>query len=150
MNTFSRLSGSITRLLLLPPTFIFAMIAVRTLMNPAQAAAAVGISLDRPLAYTILRVGFAGFPLGCSIFLLTCLFSSRRIITGLSFVAIMAAVLLVVRTWGAAVDGTLEESMGLIISEIVLLALMVLGLVVETRHKGHSNEPAAATTLSRA
>jgi len=150
MNTIWRLSRSIPRLLLVPPTFIFAMIALRTLINPAQAAAAVGISLDRPLAYTILRVGFAGFPLGCSLFLLACLFSSRRIITGLSFVAIMAAVLLVVRTWGAAADGTLEESMRLIIAEIVLLALMVLGLVVEARHNGHRNAPATGTTLLRA
>ena len=63
MNRFWKVSPWLVRLVLLPPTVIFALIASRYLLNPIQAASAVGIAFTSPLGITIARVGFAGFPL---------------------------------------------------------------------------------------
>ena len=122
----------LTRLILIPPTFIFTMIAVRTIAHPAQMAATAGISLNSPLAFTILRIGFGAFPLGCALFTLSCLLSTRRLLIGLGFVSTMMSVALVVRIFGIFVDGTARESLRLVIVEGVLLALTLVGVAVET------------------
>ena len=121
--------GWLLRSLLVLPALLFALIALKNIAHLAQEAAAVGISLDRPLAFTILRIGFGGFPLGCALFIVSCLIS-RRTLTGFLFVAILDATVLAVRTFGMVVDGTVRESMGLIIAEVVLLALALLGIVM--------------------
>jgi len=133
MTTFWKISAGLTRLILAPSTIIFALIAARYIVHPAAAAAKVGISLNTPLAATILRIGFGAFPLGCSIFTLSCLISSRRILIGLEFVSIILGVALVVRIFGTMVDGTLRESVGLIGAEVVLLFLSLTGVLIESR-----------------
>src|SRR5215510_2926780 len=104
MKTFWKIAPWLTRLILVPPTIIFALIGVRYIVHPAAAAATVGIALTTPLASTILRIGFGAFPLGCSLFTLWCLISRRRILTGLGFVSIMIGVALVVRIFGIVMD----------------------------------------------
>jgi hypothetical protein len=131
MKRFWKFAPWLSRLILLPPTVIFALIAARYLSQPAQAAAEVGISLGTPLAITILRIGFGAFPLGCSIFTLSCLVSKRRILTGLAFVSTMLGVALIVRTYGMLLDGTVKESLGLIRSEAILLTLCFIGITLE-------------------
>jgi len=133
MKTFWKIAPWLTRLILAPPTIIFALIAARYIVHPAAAAATVGIVLTTPLAATILRIGFGAFPLGCSIFALSCLISSRRILIGLGFVSIMLGVALGVRILGIVIDGTLRESVSLIASEAVLLFLTITGLLIESR-----------------
>jgi hypothetical protein len=132
MKTFWKIAPWITRLILAPPTVIFALIAMRYILNPATAAATVGITLTTPLAATILRIGFGAFPLGFSIFTLLCLISSRRILIGLGFVSIMLGVALGVRIFGTVIDGTLRESVSLIASEAVLLLLSLTGILIES------------------
>lgn len=132
MNRFWKISPWLVRLVLLPPTLIFALIASRYLLNPVQAASEVGITFASPLGMTIARVGFAGFPLGCSIFTLSCLLSTRRLLTGLSFVGILVAVLLVVRVFGMTLDGTVPANMHLVRAEAILLAIVTAGVFVET------------------
>jgi len=122
----------VARLILVPPTFIFGMIAWRYLSHTAEMAATTGIVLSTPLAATILRIGFGAFPLGCALFTLSCLLSTRRLLTGLGFVATMMSVALAVRTYGVIVDGTLHESLPLIVAEVVLLALTLVGIAIET------------------
>lgn len=129
-------SGSwIARLILVPPTFIFALIAARNIFHPVESAAAVGIALTTPLAFTILRIGFGAFPLGCSLFALSCLLSTRRILIGLEFVAIMMGVALVVRVFGMEIDGTVRESMKLVGAEAFFLALTLFGVFIESRRR---------------
>ena len=133
----------LTRLILLPPTIIFALIAFRYIANPAAAGATVGISLDSPLAHTIARVGFGAFPLAFAILTLACLLSTRRLLTGLSLVGTILGVALLVRIFGIFVDGTARESIGLVRAEAILLALTAVGLLLElARRRHHAALPA--------
>jgi hypothetical protein len=131
MDKFWKVATWVSRFLLIPPTVIFALIATRYIANPIASAAAQGIVLPPGLGVTIARVGLGGFPLGCSIFLATCLLSRRRVITGLIFVGIMASVILAVRLFGMAADSTARENLHLVHAEIGLLAITGLGLFVE-------------------
>src|SRR6476646_10841621 len=121
MQKFWTAAPWLTRLILLPPTLIFMLIATRYVAHPVASAAAQGIVLPPGLGVTIARVGLGGFPLGCSIFLATCLLSSRRLLTGLVFVGIMVGVVLAVRVLGMAADSTVQENMKLVRAEIGLL-----------------------------
>ena len=131
MKVFWHIAPWLSRFLLIPPALIFTLSAVRYLTQPTQAAAEVGIAVTSPLGMTILRVGFGAFPLGCSIFVFACLVSERRISTGLGFVATIIAVLMIVRSYGMVVDGTVKESMALIYPEALLMVLCFVGLLIE-------------------
>src|SRR5437879_9006931 len=130
MKGFWRFAPWVTRLILVAPTFIFMSIASRYIAHPAQAAASAGISLDKPLAATVLRIGFGAFPLASAIFSLSCLVSTRRILTGLSFASTMVGVALVVRVFGMLADGTVRESMRLVRAEAAMLAVCILGVFI--------------------
>lgn len=131
MERSSKIVPWLTRLILLPPTFIFTMIASKYITHPVEMAATVGISFNAPLGITILRIGFGAFPLGCALFTLSCLVSTRRVLTGLGFVANMIGVALVARVFGMLADGTVRESMQLVIAEVVLLAITFAGILME-------------------
>jgi hypothetical protein len=131
MSNFWKNSHWVSRLILTPPTLIFAMIASRYLFNPVQAATAVGISFVSPQGMTIARVGFGAFPLACSLFTLSCLVSSRQLLTGLSFVATVMSTALVVRVFGMLADSTSKQNMHLVVAELVFLALMLVGVFIE-------------------
>ncbi len=133
----SQIAPWLTRLILLPPTFVFTMIAFKYISHPAEMAATVGIALNTPLAATILRIGFGAFPLGCALFTLSCLVSRRRLLIGLGFVATMMSVALAVRIFGIVVDGTARQSMPLVIAEVVLLAITLVGVAIETGRRRH-------------
>lgn len=131
MNRFWNVSPWLIRIFLTPPTLIFALIASRYLFHPVQAAADAGISFVTPLGMTIARVGFGAFPLACSLFTFSCLISSRRLLTGLGFVATVMSAALVVRVFGMLADGTTKENMHLVIAELVFLVLMLVGIFIE-------------------
>jgi len=137
MIKFWKLAPWISRLVLLPPTVIFALIAARYIGHPVASGAAQGIVLPPGLGVTIARVGLGGFPLGCSIFLATCLLSKRRVITGLTFVAIMVSVVLAVRVFGMAADSTVQQNLKLVNAEVGLLVVTGLGLFVELGRRAH-------------
>jgi hypothetical protein len=137
MKKFWTFAPWLTRLILLPPTIIFALIAARYLMHPVASAAAQGIVLPPGLGVTIARVGFGGFPLGCATFLITCLLSRRRLLTGLTFVAIMVVVLLLVRVFGMTADSTVRENMKLVNAEIALTLVTAIGIFVERRRRAY-------------
>ena len=131
MTKFWKFTPWLTRLMLLAPTIIFALIASRYLFDPIHAGAAVGLSFNRPMATTVARVGFGAFPLACSIFTLSCLISKRRILTGLACVALIMAVALIVRVSGMFVDGSVHDNMGLVRAESVMLVLFIIGVFLE-------------------
>ena len=137
MTGFWKFAPWLTRLILLFPTVIFALIASRYLFDPIQAGAAVGIALNTPMAITVARVGFGGFPLACSLFTLSCLVSTRRILTGLGFVALIMAVALIVRVSGMRVDGSIRENLGLVRAESIMLVVFIFGLFIE---RGRRNQ----------
>jgi hypothetical protein len=131
MEKFWKFSPWLTRLLLLPPTVIFTLIAVRYLSHPVTSAAAQGITLNPGLGVTIARVGFGGFPLASALFLAICLLSRSRLLTGLSFVWILDAVILTVRVIGMNMDSTAQANMKLVNAEIGLLFMTSVGLFLE-------------------
>jgi hypothetical protein len=137
MNKFWKAAPWLSRLVLLPPTVIFALIAARYIAHPVSSGAAQGIVLPPGLGATIARVGLGGFPLGCSIFLATCLLSERRLITGLTFVAIMVAVILAVRLFGMTADATIQENLKLVNAEVGLLLVTGIGLFIELSQRAH-------------
>jgi hypothetical protein len=138
MKIFWRFAPWLSRIILILPTLIFTLIALKYLAEPAQAAREVGISLDSPLGATILRVGFGAFPLGCGVFTFGCLISKGRVSTGLSFVATIVGVILIVRIYGMLVDGTVQESMVLIRPEVALLVLCFIGMIIESSRRRHT------------
>jgi hypothetical protein len=143
MEKFWRISPWLVRLILTPPTLIFALIASRYLFNPVQAATYVGISFVAPFGLTIARVGLGAFPLACSLFTLSCLISSRRLLTGLGFVATVMSAALVVRIFGMLADGTSKENLHLVVAEIVMLTLMLIGVALELGRRRNLRDSAA-------
>lgn len=137
MEKLWRFAPWVSRFVLLPPTVIFALIASRYITHPVASAAAQGIVLPAGLGVTIARVGLGGFPLGCSIFLFTCLLSQRRVMTGLTFVAIMASVILGVRIFGMTADATVQENLHLVHAEMGLLVVTGIGLFVELGRRAY-------------
>ena len=142
MTKFWKFAPWLTRLMLLAPTAIFALIASRYLFDPIHAGAAVGLAFNTPMAITVARVGFGGFPLACSIFTLSCLVSTRRILTGLGFVALIMAVALIVRVSGMHVDGSVRDNMGLVRAESVMLVLFIIGVFIERARRNQLKQAA--------
>jgi len=137
MTKFWKFVPWLTRLMLLAPTVIFALIASRYLFDPIHAGAAVGLAFNTPMAITVARVGFGAFPLACSIFTLSCLVSTTRILTGLGFVAMIMAAALIVRVSGMLVDGSVRDNMGLVRAESVMLVVFIIGVFIE---RGRRNQ----------
>ena len=141
MNKFWRIAPWLTRLMLIPPTAIFTLIASRYLFHPIQTGAGIGLAFNAPVAITIVRVGFGGFPLASAIFTFSCLVSRRRVLTGLGFVAIVMASALCVRVFGMFTDGSVHESMGLVRAEAIMLVTFIAGIFIE---RSRGKLPAAA------
>jgi hypothetical protein len=120
-----------SRLVLLAATFVLAMIGRKFILDPVGAAAASNMTLGSPLAITNLRASFGAFPLGCAIFVLICLLSAGRRVTGLTFVATIVGTALVVRLFGIATDGTLSDSLRVLIAEGMLLTLSIAAIFAE-------------------
>jgi hypothetical protein len=131
MKKLWKLAPWLTRIMLIPPTAIFTLIASRYLFHPVESGAEIGLAFNAPLAVTIIRVGFGAFPLGCALFTLSCLLSKQRVLIGLGFVSTMIGTALVVRVFGMLADGTVAQNMKLVRAEIGLLAVMAVGILLE-------------------
>lgn len=139
MESSSRFSPWISRLVLVGAGVVFAMIGLRYILDPAKAAAATGVSLSSALATTATRVGFGAFPLGLALFLFGCLASKRTLLMGVSLVATVVAVTIAVRAIGVVVDGAEQQSLRLFIPEGVMLVLASVGILLEMRGRGERN-----------
>jgi uncharacterized RDD family membrane protein YckC len=102
---------------------VLALISRKFIGYPVDAAAASNITLGSPLAITNMRASFGAFPLGCALFVLVCLVTSNLRKIGLVFVALIVGTALAVRIFGIVADGTLAESMRVVIAETLLLGL---------------------------
>jgi Domain of unknown function (DUF4345) len=118
-----RIAPWISRVVLLAALAVLSLISRKFIGHPVDAAAASDITLGSPLAITNMRASFGAFPLGCALFVLVCLVTSSLRRTGLVFVALIVGTALAVRIFGVIADGTLAESLHLLIAETVLLAL---------------------------
>jgi hypothetical protein len=131
MNTFWKAAPWIGRIIVLACTAIFTAISIQPLVYPVSSAALQGIAFTSTVGMTIFRVAFAGFPLGCAGFLMYCLFSGRRTLTGLIFSALLLGIVLLVRVYGMEVDSSVQQSMSLVLAEIVLTVITLAGIAIE-------------------
>jgi hypothetical protein len=131
----------IARIVLAIASVIFTAIGLRYIGDPAGASAKTGVTLNTALAYTITRVGFGAFPLALALFSFTCLISRRRIFEGVRVIVVLCATVIGVRLYGTAADGFARESAVLFIPEIILLALSMVALLLESVRKP-DGEPA--------
>jgi len=129
------------RVILFAATAILVMISVKFLVDSSAQAAARGIMLSTPLAVTIARVGFGGFPLASAIVTATSLFTGR-VSRGLWFIVILFGTVLAVRAVSGATNGTLAASVPLIIPELVFVGLSIITLAI-----GRSSEETRAAIL---
>lgn len=113
----------VSRAVLLAALTVLILISRKFIGHPVDAAAASDMTLGSPLAITNMRASFGAFPLGCALFVLLCLVTSSLRKTGLVFVALIVGTALVVRIFGVVADGTLAESLRVLIAETVLLGL---------------------------
>jgi hypothetical protein len=121
-------------LILAVPTALFASIGIRYLVD-VTAVGVRGIAFTSGMGMTVGRVGFGAFPLACSLFLLGCLFSERRLLTALAFVATLDSVVPAVRIVSMFVDSSIRENLGLVRAEVFLLVLSAAGLLLELGRK---------------
>ena len=142
MKNFWRVAPWLSRLIILAVAGLFTMISFKFVMDPQQAAANAGIVLQPGVGFTNTRAGFGGFPLGFAVILVFCLFSSRRLLAAMASIATIAAVILAVRLYGAIQDGTLSQSAHILIPEVVLLAISLLGVMMETKRRRHHSATA--------
>jgi hypothetical protein len=134
-----KLSPWLGRLVVLAVAGLFTMISIKFVLDPQHAAASSGITLDTAIGTTNARAGFGGFPLGIAALLLFCLFSSRRLLTALAAIATLAGVILAVRLYGAAQDGTFGQSAHLLIPETAILLVSLFAALMETRRRRLTN-----------
>lgn len=111
-------------------TIIFSLISVRYLSNPVTAAAKVGISFTSPGGITIVRVGFAAFPLSFAILAFISLFSERHRLSGLYMVLTVDSIVMAVRTLGIIAAHSMESAK-LLAPETVLLVLSLIAIRLE-------------------
>lgn len=135
MKTFRKLAPWLTRLIVIFPTALFATIGIQNASHPATAAGARGIVFVSGMGMTVGRIGFGAFPLACGLFLLGCVVSERRLLTALAFVATLDSVVLLVRIAGMFADSSVQENMGLVRAEVLLLVLTGAGAVIERSRK---------------
>ena len=126
----ARLAPWFSRLVLLAAMLLLAFIGLKFIGDPAGAAAVSSTVLGSPLAVTNMRASFGAFPLGSALFVLFCLLGAGRRI-GLVFVATVMGTALAARIFGVLVDGTLAESLRLILVEALLLCLCGAALAGE-------------------
>jgi len=119
----SRAIPWISRAVMLFAVVVLSLISRKFIGHPVDAAAASDMTLGSPLAITNMRASFGAFPLGCALFVLVCLATSSLRRTGLVFVALIVGTALAVRVFGIVADGTLAESLRVLIAETVLLSL---------------------------
>ena len=118
-----RVTSWVSRAVLLAALTVLILISRKFIGHPVDAAAASDMTLGSPLVITNMRASFGAFPLGCALFVLLCLVTSSLRKTGLVFVALIVGTALVVRIFGVVADGTLAESLRVLIAETVLLGL---------------------------
>jgi hypothetical protein len=121
--TSDRVMPWVSRAVLLAALTVLTLISSKFISHPVDAAAASNMTLGSPLAITNMRASFGAFPLGCALFVLVCLLTSSLRKTGLVFVALIVGTALAVRIFGIVADGTLVESVHVLIAETVLLGL---------------------------
>ncbi len=123
-----------SRTVLLVPTVIMTMIAVRYIGNPTHAASPTGVTLSTPEALTDTRV-VGALALTVAFAITSSFLSRHRLRMGHAIVIALMAFILAVRFFGFAVDGTtlaMGDQRVKTIGETLFLALNALALILQS------------------
>jgi hypothetical protein len=130
----------LSRMAMVPPMLIMILIAVRCISDPTHAVAATGVTLSTPEAVTDMRV-IGGLALTVAFVIATSIVSLRRLRTGHLTIVILMGLVLAVRLFGFAHDGTtlaMGDQKAKFTGEIVFLALNTLGFILQTYLPGRA------------
>jgi hypothetical protein len=116
---------SVGRFALAAVTALFLMIGSKFVIDPSGAVTQSGLTVLAPYGATNLRASFGAFPIGCALFMASCLFAARRVPEGLDLGACLVGTALVVRVYGAWLDHTWAESLRLIAIEAIVLVIVL-------------------------
>lgn len=134
-----RVAPWFSRIVMLPPMLIMILISVRYIRNPIQAASPTGVMLSTPEALTDTRV-VGAIALTIALIIAASIFSLRSLRAGHATVIALMALILAVRMFGFAEDGTslaMGDQRVKAIGETVFLTLNMLGLFLQTRLPEH-------------
>jgi hypothetical protein len=134
------LAPLLSRIVMVPPMLIMALIGSRFITNPSQGAAATGVTLSTPEAITDTRV-MGALALTIAFALATFISSRSRLRMGHITIVAMMLLILAVRIFGFAVDGTTLAMGGQKVKftgELVFLTLNAIALALQTRLSGRS------------
>ncbi len=121
-----------SRAVLALAALLLTRIALGIVIDPVGTLGPRGFSFGTPDALTAMRAS-GGMMLGIAMALFYCLFSDRRLLAGLGFLAAVAVALLTVRLLGLALDGPGPFTLLVIKPEIALVVLASAALVLERR-----------------
>jgi hypothetical protein len=125
----------LARLTILAVAVLFTRIGLRFITDPLQAAANSGFSLDSAIGYTNARAGMGGFPLSFAAILWFSLLSSRRLRQALALIATVAGAILTIRLYSVVQDGTLSQSVHILIPEVAILGISLAVLWMDGRRR---------------
>jgi hypothetical protein len=134
------LAPLLSRIVMVPPMLIMALIGLRFITNPSQGAAATGVTLSTPEAITDTRV-MGALALTIAFALATFISSRSRLRMGHITIVAMMLLILAVRIFGFAKDGTTLAMGGQKVKftgELVFLTLNAIALALQTRLSGRS------------
>jgi hypothetical protein len=124
----------LSRIVMVPPVIIMILIAVRCISNPVHALAATGVTFSTPEALTDMRV-IGGLALTIALVIATSIPSLPRLRSGHLTVMALMGLVLAVRLFGFAHDGTtlaMGDQKVKLTGEIVFLTLNTLGFILQT------------------
>jgi len=130
----SSLGPWISRIVMVPPALIMTLVGVRYIVDPVHAAARTGVALTTPEAFTDTRV-VGALTLTIVFVIASSILSLRSLRMGHLTVIALMALILAVRFFGFAVDGTtlaMGDQKVKTIGEAVLLSLNTLGFVLQS------------------
>jgi len=130
----------LSRIVMVPPMLIMVLIGLRFITNPSQGVAATGVTLSTPEAITDTRV-IGALALTIAFVLATFISSRSRLRMGHVTIVAMMVLILAVRIFGFAVDGTTLAMGGQKVKftgEVVFLTLNAIALALQTRLSSHS------------
>jgi hypothetical protein len=125
----------LSRIVMVPPTLTMILIGLRFIINPTYGVAQSGVTLSTPEAVTDTRV-IGGLALSIALVLGNLVVSRSRLRTGHLTIIAMMALILSVRLFGFAVDGTTLAMGGQKVKftgELVFLILNSIGFWLQSR-----------------
>ena len=148
MDRFWKIAPWISRFFLLPPIALFLRIGTANLLNPSGSLGERGIAFTSGFGLTTGRIAFGALPLACALFMASCLLSERRLLSGLSFLAILDTVILVSRSVAMVADGSVKGNLPLVYAEVGLIVTTTAGILLELRRRARTRAGAGSDSTA--